>query len=117
MALQMGINPYIGTIGNLNFCIRNGKPEVRRKPHISRKRIMNDPEFAKTKKCAEGYAFAVALAKEFYKREMPKHLKVYGCFGRLCGQVNILLRQNKTNEEVKQHLRSTYIITAVIGIQ
>jgi hypothetical protein len=109
MALQQGLNPYIGTIGNLNFCIRNGKYEVRRKPHIERERIMKDHVFKRTKECAEGYAKAVELAREFYRFEMPKEKKVFGCFGRLCGQVNILLRTGKSKEEVKDVLRPQYL--------
>lgn len=49
MAIQKGSIILEGQIGNLSFYQSNGKPQVRQHSGVSKKRIANDPRYARTR--------------------------------------------------------------------
>ena len=49
MAKQISPFKFIGNIGDLNFALKDGEYIVREKPKIAKSRILNDPEFARTR--------------------------------------------------------------------
>jgi hypothetical protein len=71
MARQTGAITLRGTLGNITFYEMNGKRFARRKRNISRKRILHDKAFAKTRAYARDFSTAARagkLVRELVKR-------------------------------------------------
>lgn len=65
MAFQKGLFKIIGSLGGLNFYKREGEFLVRVQSKISKKRMLQDPAFARTRENMNEFGEAARLAKTF----------------------------------------------------
>jgi hypothetical protein len=75
MAQQAGINPFLGTIGNLTFLKTSDGFRVRMKGGVSRDRIMKDPAYVRTRENISDFATCgrgVRLMRKAFHSEVRK---------------------------------------------
>jgi hypothetical protein len=108
MARQAGPIKIEGTIGNLCFYRMDGAFYVRQKSSLSRKRVLRDPEFARSRVAAGRFGVAVKLASSVYRR-LPKVEKGHGVIGRLTAIANKLLCAGLDRETALLQMEQDYL--------
>jgi len=108
MARQSGHIKLEGTIGGLCFYRLEGAYYVRRKSSLSRKRVLKDPCFARSRAAAERFGTAVKLAAQVYRRLRPED-KGHGVIGRVTAAANGLLCAGHEREAVLLLLEKQYL--------
>jgi hypothetical protein len=97
-----------GTIGNVTFFRMDGKQYMRGKSSLTRKRVLNAPEFESTRKHASHFGRASALASEIYQL-LPQTAQGRPIFRTIAGEAASLLYTGKEEQEVKDILLKKYI--------
>lgn len=101
-----------GTVGNLTFYVmqkhRPKRTYVRPKSSLTRKRVLNDKEFEKTRKHARDLGLASQIASVVY-RALPVDISGRWIFRAIAGEAASLLYEGRTQEEVKQYLWNKYV--------
>ena len=97
-----------GTIGNVTFFRMDGKQYMRAKSNLTRKRVLEAPEFEETRKHASHFGRASALASEIYQA-LPQTAQGRPIFRTIAGEAASLLYTGKEEQEVKDILLKKYI--------
>ncbi len=103
MPRQKGPIKIKGTIAGLTYYQMDGDHFVRRKTSLNKAKIKNDPAFANSRKASEAFGQAAAIAGSVY-HTLPKEKRKKGVIGKLTGIANKLLREGKSEEEVREVL-------------
>lgn len=105
MAKQISDTIISANIDNLVFYKMEGKGYVRRASSLTGKRFKTDKRFANSRKSADRFGKANAIASELYcKLSLPE--RKYAVFCALKIKAIALLKQGKSTEEVKLLLHS-----------
>ena len=99
---------FSGTIGNINFYQVENRTYARTKSSLTRKMVLNNQEFASTRKFASDMGLASRIASIIY-RAMPNDVKGRWIFRAIAGEAASLLYQGKEDQEVRNILREKYI--------
>jgi hypothetical protein len=97
-----------GTIGNVTFYKMDGKIYTRGKSSLTRKRVLENEEFASTRKYASHFGRGSALASEVYQL-LPQTAKGRPLFRVIAGEAASMLYTGKEEQEVKDILLKKYI--------
>ncbi len=108
MARQSGHIKLEGTIGGLCFYRLDGGYYVRRKSSLSRKRVLKDPRFARSRAAAARFGVAVKLASLVYRRMRPED-KGHGVIGRMTAVANRLLCEGYDRPAALARLEQQYL--------
>ena len=65
MAKNIGLIKIDGTLGDLTFYTKDGKNYIKRKTTISKSRILNAPEFQRTRENMQEFAGSALIGKDF----------------------------------------------------
>jgi hypothetical protein len=98
----------MGTVDNLCIYEMWGKVYYRKKSSLTRKRVLKDRKFEKTRKHASEMGRAARIGSVIYKA-MPEDIKDRWIYRAITGEAASLLYQGKEEEEVKAFLWKKYI--------
>ncbi|MFC0772968.1 hypothetical protein [Terrimonas alba] len=108
MAKQLGPFFIRGTIGGICFYKMDGIYYARAKSSLDRKRVTQDPAFRETMRYAGLLGKAATIASFIYKH-LNKDKKGLISYRQLTGQAMRLLKENKTEEEVRELLQRQWV--------
>ena len=111
MARQAGHIKIEGTIGGLCFYRMDGVYYVRQKSSLTRKRVLKDPKFARSRIAAGRFGVAVKVASSVYRR-LPAEAKGHGVIGKLTAVANKLLCDGCNREEALLRMERDYLPAA-----
>jgi hypothetical protein len=100
MPRQKGPLKIKGTIDGLTYYEMDGNHLVRRKTSLNKKRVSTDPAFTNSRKASAVFAQASVIASSVY-HTLPSAKRKHGVIGKLTGMANKLLREGKSEEEVR----------------
>jgi len=92
----------------LYFYRLDGAYYVRRKSSLSRKRVLKDPRFARSRAAAGRFGMAVKLASLVYRR-LPAEERGHGVIGRLTAVANKFLCAGYDREQALLMLEKGYL--------
>ena len=101
--------PVVGTFGGVTCYMMYGRNYVRAKSSLSRKRVLKDKAFEKTRKCAGNFGIAAKIGAVIYKAlpfDMRKERWLYRA---IAGEAASLLYKGKERQEVQELLWKKYI--------
>lgn len=108
----MAIGPkgmhFTGTIGDINYYESEGRTYSRKKSSLTKKRVLNDEKFAKTRKFAADLGTASRIGSFIYKA-LPADIKGRWIFRAITGEAASLIYAGKGEQEVKQILWTKFI--------
>lgn len=110
MATTKGIK-ISATIADTCVYKRNGKLFTRKRNSISTERVLEDPEFEKTRQYATVFGKASKIASPIY-RELNSSVKARWVFRIIAGEAASLLYQGKSEQEARDILWVKYIENA-----
>jgi hypothetical protein len=99
---------FTGTIGNICYYEIGDRTYSRIKSSLTRKRVLKNKEFEKTRKHAGDLALASKIASAIYK-VLPSDIKGRWIFRAITGEAASLLYKGKTEQEVKDLLWKKYV--------
>ena len=99
MAKQVGSIFLTGSLSDLCFYEMDGKHYVRAKSSLSRKRVLKDPAFKKTRENAGLLGRASAIASRFY-RSLDREKRNRRLYQMLTGRVMEQLKNSKNEQEI-----------------
>ncbi len=108
MARQAGHIKIEGTIGGLCFYRLGEEYYVRRKSSLSRRRVLKDPCFTRSRAAAERFGLAVKLAAQVYRR-LPAADKGHGVIGRMTAVANRILCDGHKRDAALLLLERVYL--------
>lgn len=108
MAKQCGPIPITGTIDDVCFYRMNGKYYARLKSSLTRKRVLKDAAFRRTREHAATLGEASKIASRVY-RLIPRENRKQALYREMTGKAIYLLREEKGQEEVFQSLSKVYL--------
>jgi len=111
--MREGIH-FTGTIGNICFYQVGDRTYARAKSSLTRKRVLKDKEFRKTRRYANDLGRASRIGSEIYKA-LPGDIKGRWIFRAITGEAASLLYEGKTEQEVKAILWEKYIAKTGCG--
>src|SRR5688572_33251175 len=97
--LPEGIH-FTGTVGNTCYYEMGNRTYARTKSSLTRKRVLKDKAFEKTRKHASDLGLASKIGSEIYKA-LPVDIKGRWLYRAITGEAASLLYEGKTLEEVK----------------
>lgn len=103
-----------GTYGKVCYYVVNGRTLVRAKSSLTRKRVLKDKAFEKTRQYAGNMGLASQIGSRIY-RTLPMDIKGRWLFRAITGEAASLLYSGKTKEEVEEMLWSKYIDAPCAG--
>jgi hypothetical protein len=106
---------FSGTIGRINYYQSEGKMYARIKSSLTRKRVLEEKEFEKTRKYAGDMGRASRIASAIY-RALPKDIKGRWIFRAITGEAASLIYKGKEDHEVKEILCFKYLEGTGCGI-
>ena len=105
--LDKGVH-FTGTIGNLCYYEMGDSTYVRSKSSLTRKRVLKDKAFEKTRKYASNLGLASQIGSEIY-RALPRDIKGRWLYRTITGEAASLLYEGMQEQEVKDSLWKKYI--------
>ncbi|MGH2644270.1 MAG: hypothetical protein ACRDE2_09995 [Chitinophagaceae bacterium] len=108
MAKQCGPYKITGTIDNVCFYRMNDSYYVRMKSSITRKQVMKDPAFRRTREHAALLGEASKIASGVY-RQITGERKKHAIYRELTGKAMRLLKEGRDKEAVFQILDGLYL--------
>lgn len=111
MARQAGHIKIEGTIGGLCFYRMDGVYYVRQKSSLTRKRVLKDPKFARSRVAAGRFGVAVKVVSSVYHR-LPAEAKGHGVIGKMTAVANKLLCDGYSREETLLRMERDYLPSA-----
>src|SRR2546423_2376987 len=97
-----------GTIGNLTFYKMDGKYYVRAKSTITKRKIKRNPAFKRFLENSQEFGKASKMASRMYHTLIPKENRYSGLFGKVCAEVNRMLKAGKSKEEIEMTVRERF---------
>lgn len=97
-----------GTIGNACFYKMDGKYYVRMKSSLTRKRVLKDASFRRTREHAATLGVASKIASRVYRLITGEHKK-HALYREITGKAIYLLREGKDKEAAFQSLSREYL--------
>lgn len=108
MAKQCGPIRLTGTVQGICFYTIEGKAFVRMKNSLTRKLVMNDPAFRRTREYAALLGKAPKIASGVY-RQITGERKKHSLYQEMTGKAMRMLREGKEKEVVVQDLFGRYL--------
>jgi hypothetical protein len=99
---------FTGTIGNICYYEVDDRTFVRSKGSLTKKRVLEDKEFEKTRKFAGDLGRASRIGSFIYKA-LPADIKGRWIFRAITGEAASLLYEGKSEQVVKDLLYQKYI--------
>jgi hypothetical protein len=99
---------FTGTYGDICFYQVAGATFARKKSSLTRKRVLKDKEFEKTRKYAGDLGTASRIASAIYKT-LPADIKGRWIFRAIAGDAASMLYKGKSEAEVKTFLNNKYV--------
>ena len=103
MAKQMGDILISGTLDNLTFYKDGDQYLIRKKTSLTKKRVMKDPAFARSRQAMAEFGVASRFCAAIY-RLLPKKKKGKGIQQKMTGRARALFLEGHDEEKVREVL-------------
>ncbi|MGV6844939.1 MAG: hypothetical protein ACWA42_02285 [Lutibacter sp.] len=98
MAKSKGIIKIIGTLGDLTFYEKDGKTFVKRKSSVSKSKILNSPEYQRTRENMQEFAGSATIGKELRRNLIQlKYMADNGMHNRLSAAIRKMINLGSGN--------------------